>query len=399
MFRETSEKSPRRYDVMIALTGASIFDGQSTHQSSALVLDEGTIAGIFDQDNIPENCEVVKLDGGLLAPGYVDLQVNGGGGVLFNENPSVEAIQAICAAHSKFGTTSLLPTLITDSDTHLDLAIEAGIEAARRKVPGFLGLHLEGPHLSVAKKGAHDAKYIKPMDAKALAKVLAAKARLPHLMITVSPDAVTTAQIAELASAGVIVSLGHSNATFAQAQSAISAGAVCITHLFNAMSPLGHREPGMVGAALQSGAVHAGLIADGFHVHTAAISIALAAKKGPGRIFLVTDAMSTIGTDLKSFSLNGRTIWRKNGRLELDDGTLAGADLDMNSAVKFMRNNVGVGWQEALRMASRYAARCIGCDDTLGSLERGYTANVIHLDKHNTVDTVWIAGRRQRSRS
>lgn len=379
---------------MIALTGASIFDGTITHENSALVFSEDGIAGVFKADQIPGNCEQLQLNSGIIAPGYVDLQVNGGGGVLFNENPSVEGIRTICEAHSRYGTTALLPTLITDSVDILDQAIQAGIDAEHEKVPGFLGLHLEGPHLSVERKGAHDARFIRPMDDQSLDKILVAKQQLRHLMITVAPEAVTLQQISALASAGVVVSLGHSGATTEQARAAAETGATCVTHLFNAMSPLTHREPGMVGAALQTGTVHAGLIADGHHVDPAAISIALAAKNGPGRIFLVTDAMSTTGTDIESFDLNGRTILRRNGRLELEDGTLAGADLDMNSAVAFMTKTVGVQFEEALRMASSYPAAVIGCAEKLGALKPGNRASFIQLNEDREVDLVWIDGVR-----
>lgn len=377
---------------MIAITGASIFDGADTHKHSALVFRDGEIVGIFKADQIPANCEIQRLGGGLIAPGYVDLQVNGGGGVLFNDDPSIDGIRTICQAHSKHGTTALLPTLITDAAEVMDRAIQAGVEAEQERIPGFLGLHLEGPHLSVEKKGAHDARFIRPMDEESLEKILAAKQQLRYLMITVAPEAVSLAQISTLAAAGIVVSLGHSGTTFVEARAAAEAGATCVTHLFNAMSPLSHREPGMVGAALRAGSLHAGLIADGYHVDPAAISIALAAKNGPGRIFLVTDAMSTIGTDIESFDLNGRTIWRRNGRLELEDGTLAGADLDMNSAVAFMNNVVGTELEEALRMASTYPAACIGCADTLGTLKPGCRANLIHLDENHEVRSVWIDG-------
>lgn len=377
---------------MIAVSGVTIFDGTETHRDSALVFGDGEIVGVFKADQIPQNCEHLRLDGGLIVPGYVDLQVNGGGGVLFNENPSVESVRTICQAHSRYGTTALLPTLITDSTDILDRAIQAGIDAERQNVPGFLGLHLEGPHLSVEKKGAHDSRFIRPMDEESLEKIVAAKNQLRYLMITVAPEAVSLAQISKLASAGIVVSLGHSDTTFKGVRAAAEAGATCVTHLFNAMSPLTHREPGMVGAALQTGTLHAGLIADGCHVDPAVISIALSAKHGPGKIFLVTDAMSTIGTQIASFHLNDRTIWRRNGRLELEDGTLAGADLDMHSAVKFMSNTVGVEFEEALRMAASYPAAAIGCADKLGALKQGRRASFIHLNGNNDVEQVWIDG-------
>ena len=292
----------------------------------------------------------------MLAPGFVDLQVNGGGGVMLNDHPDVEGIETICRAHAPFGTTALLPTLITDTPEVTAAVIAAGIEAARRKVPGFAGLHLEGPHLSIARKGAHDAKLIRPMTDADQAALIAARKKLPALLTTVAPESVTPAQVTALTQAGIVVSLGHTEASYATATEYAMAGATMVTHLFNAMSQIGNREPGLVGAAIDNGSLSAGLIADGIHVHLSTIEIAMRAKSGPGNIFLVTDAMATIGTDLTDFTLNGRTIYRKDGRLTLADGTLAGADLDMISAVRFMCGLRGIDLQQALHMASRYPA-------------------------------------------
>lgn len=375
-----------------AIIGCDIFDGEKTHRNTALLYSGDVALGFVSKTDIPAECDITELDGGLLAPGFVDLQVNGGGGVLLNEQPDVEGIRTICATHAKFGTTGMLPTLITDRPEITTRTIQACIEAHRQSVPGFLGLHLEGPHLSVAKKGAHDPILIRPMSDDDLKQLLSAAQSLPYLMITIAPESVSNEQITQLAQAGVIVSLGHSNASFEQANSAIDAGARCVTHLYNAMSPLGHQEPGMVGAALMRGEVYTGLIADGHHVKPAAIKVALAAKNGPGEIFLVTDAMSTIGTDLKSFELNGRVICREQGRLVLEDGTLAGADLDMGSAVRFMHHKIGVSQAEALQMASLFPAQCIGSADNYGHLSAGAYANFIHFDGNLNINQVWQNG-------
>jgi N-acetylglucosamine-6-phosphate deacetylase len=217
---------------------------------------------------------------------------------------------------------------------------------------------------------------------------------MPILMTTVAPETVTPQQIAALAGAGIVVSLGHSDAGFATASAAIDAGARQMTHLFNAMSQLQHREPGMVGAALDRGGISAGLIADGFHVDRHAIAIALRAKRSPGHIFLVTDAMATIGTDMTEFTLNGRTIRREGGRLTLADGTLAGADLDMISAVRFMHREIGLPLEEALRMASLYPAEAVAQDHRLGRIGEGCQASFVHLSDALEVRNVWIEGRR-----
>jgi N-acetylglucosamine-6-phosphate deacetylase len=377
-----------------AIIGAEIFDGEIRHRNSALIFVDGIITDVVTASDVPEDCDVIRLNGGLLAPGFIDLQVNGGGGVLLNEQPDIAGIRQICSAHAQFGTTAMLPTLITDRPDITSKAIEAGIEAHRQSVPGFLGLHLEGPHLSLEKKGAHDPELIRRMTEDDLAQLLYAKNNLPYLMTTVAPESVIDEQISILASAGVIVSLGHTGASFARANSAIDAGARCVTHLYNAMSPLTHKEPGVVGAALMHGDVYTGLIADGFHVDPAAMAIALAAKKKPGQIFLVTDAMSTIGTDIKSFNLNGRKIRRKGGRLLLEDGTLAGADLDMASAVRFMHQIIGTDADEALRMASWYPAQCIGAFEQYGHLKPGAMANFIHFQNDLEIKQVWKNGEK-----
>jgi N-acetylglucosamine-6-phosphate deacetylase len=356
-----------------------IFDGEAEHAACALKIESGRIAGIIAQSDLPAGASAQRFDSGMIAPGFVDLQVNGGGGVMLNDDPSVEAIEHICAAHRQFGTTSLLPTLITDTREKTKAALAAGIEAQRRGVPGFRGLHLEGPHLSAARKGAHDPELIRPMEEKDLLALAEAKKSLKSLYVTVAPESVTPAQISHLCEAGIIVSLGHSDTSCETASAAFAAGASSVTHLFNAMSQIGNREPGLAGAALDAGPVFCGMIADGLHVHEAVMRTALRAKQGPGRIFLVTDAMSTVGSDIASFTLNGRTISRSGGRLTLSDGTLAGADVDMMACVRFARFKLGVSRAEALRMAALYPAQCVKRDGEIGSLKPGARADFVHL--------------------
>jgi N-acetylglucosamine-6-phosphate deacetylase len=377
-----------------AINGATIFDGEIWHEGSALLIRDGSVDSVVADDAIPAGLRVVETEGGLLAPGFVDVQVNGGGGVMFNDRPDAQTIRTICRAHAPFGTTALLPTLITDTPEITVQAIAAGAEAARQNIPGFLGLHLEGPHLSISRKGAHDPALIRPMNDADKAALIAARKQMPVLLTTVAPETVPAWRIAALAAAGVVVSLGHSDARSALAATAAEAGASMVTHLFNAMSQIGNREPGLVGAALDTGALSCGLIADGIHVDPATIGIALRAKQRPGRIFLVTDAMATIGTDMTSFTLNGRTIRRENGRLTLEDGTLAGADLDMISAVRFMHRTLGVELGEALRMASLYPAESIGQGARHGRLAPGARADIVHLSDALDVESVWIGGER-----
>lgn len=365
--------------------GADVFDGATMHAGAALAVEDGRVVGIGPG----AAGERVDLGGGVLAPGFVDLQVNGGGGVMLNDRPSLEGIAAICAAHGRLGTTSLLPTLITDTPQATRAAVEAGVAAAGR-VPGFLGLHLEGPHLDPRRKGAHDPALIRPMEAADLALLVEAAGRLPALLVTVAPEGVTEAQIAALTAAGVIVSLGHSDCGAAAARAAIRAGARVVTHLFNAMSQLGAREPGLVGAALDAEGVRAGLIADGAHVAVEAMRIALAAKRGGEGIFLVTDAMAVAGTDLEAFELNGRRILRRDGRLTLADGTLAGADIDFPGALRVLTGRVGLPLERALRMATAIPAGVVGA--ARGRLAPGAAADLVHLDARLALRGVWRGG-------
>lgn len=377
-----------------AITGARIFDGDAWHEEAALVVAGDAVEAIVPAASLPPDIRRVEAGGSMLVPGFIDLQVNGGGGVMLNGHPDVASIETICRAHAPFGTTALLPTLITDTPRITASALAAGVEAARRKVPGFLGLHLEGPHLSLARKGAHDPKLIRPMTDADEAALVASRADLPVLLTTVAPESVEAKRVAALARAGVVVSLGHSDTSYATARAYVDAGASMATHLFNAMSQMGNREPGLVGAGVDLGAVSAGLIADGIHVDPAAMGIALRAKRGPGRIFLVTDAMATIGTDMTTFTLNGRTVYRKDGSLRLADGTLAGADLDMISAVRFVHRVLGLDLDEALRMASLYPAVAVGQEHRLGRLAKGMAADIVALSSSLDVRGVWIDGRK-----
>lgn len=376
-----------------AYIGASIFDGQRMLENRALLIKDDRIEGIVTVDEIQADYECTQLDGGILTAGFIDLQVNGGGGVLLNEELSVEGIKTICNAHMQFGTTALLPTLITDTAEITKRAIDAGIEAKNADIPGFLGLHLEGPHLSIEKKGAHSPALIRRMTDQDLEILCDAKLHLDNLLLTVAPESVDNDQIAELSSTGIRVSLGHSAATAQKAKQAFAAGASSVTHLYNAMSALTHREPGIVGAALNTENIYCGLIADGFHVNPDAINIALQMKTGAGKIFLVTDAMSTIGTQQTYFTLNGRQITRQDGRLTLTDGTLAGADLDMISAVRYMVENTVCAQEEAFRMASAYPSDYLSIGKNHGHLSVGAYADFIHLNQDLEILSVWRRGR------
>ena len=315
--------------------------------------------------------------------------MNGGGGVLLNDMPTVEGVRRICEAHRRFGSTALLPTVITDRPEVTYAAIDAVGRAMRQGVPGCIGIHVEGPFIAKLRKGAHDPDLIRPMAEADLERLVATTVR--PLLLTVAPESVSNDQIRLLVAAGIIVSLGHSDTDFATATSAFRAGARCGTHLFNAMSPLGHREPGLVGAILDAPEVWSGIIADGHHVHAAIIAAALRAKRGVGKVLAISDAMSTVGIAEDVFQLNGRRITRQGGRLTLDDGTLAGSDLTMMGAVRYLRDAVGVQMTEALRMASLYPAQFLG-DSYRGRLAEGARADLVWIAKNDLLRETWIAG-------
>ncbi|MBL4873312.1 MAG: N-acetylglucosamine-6-phosphate deacetylase [Rhodobacteraceae bacterium] len=379
-------------DVLKAYVGADIFDGHTRHTHSALLINGGRVVDIVPVSEVPDEYTITKLEGGLLTAGFVDLQVNGGGGAMLNTVPTLDSVRTICDAHLQFGTTSLLPTLITGTKEQTDAAISAVKAAIAAGVGGVIGLHLEGPHLSIARKGAHDPALIRAMEDGDCRQLCKLAAELPSLLLTVAPESVTEAQITELADAGATVSLGHTDADYKTARAAASAGATCVTHLFNAMSQLGNRAPGVVGATLDTETLYAGLIADGIHVDPAVIRIAIRAKQGIGRLFLVTDSMAPLGTDMNEFTLDGRKILRRDGRLTLPNGTLAGADLDMISAVRFMVNEIGLDVDEALRMASLYPAQLLNRDQDIGCLLSGARADFIHLDEQMRIQNVWRGG-------
>lgn len=362
----------------IGYTAAQLFDGEKLVARMAVVVEGGVIQSVVQAARLPADINVVDFGDVILSPGFVDLQVNGGGGVMLNDEPSLQAIKTIISAHMGFGTGWLLPTLITDTPEVTRRAVEAAIEAERTGTDGFAGLHLEGPHLSIKRQGAHDPALIRPMEDDDLAFLLEAKSKLRTLLVTLAPESVTPDQIARLATAGVIVSLGHSDCSYETAMRCFDAGATMVTHLFNAMSQLGNREPGLVGAALTSSKVSAGLIADGFHVHPASMAAALKSKAGPGAIFLVTDSMSTVGSDIQSFTLNGRQIIRSGGRLTLADGTLAGADIDMLACVRNAHDMLGLPIEAALAMATSAPANAVRRSD-LGRLLPGSRASLIAL--------------------
>ena len=365
-----------------------LFDGQAFFDDQVLTIINGKITAI-DQDT----SKVDVTGTGLVVPGYIDLQVNGGGGALFNDVPSVENLKIIMAAHAKFGTTAMMPTLITDKVEVMQQAADAIAKAINDNVPGIVGVHFEGPHLSVEKKGTHCADYIRPI-ADAEWQVLS-RQDIGQVIVTLAPENVSPTDVKRMVALGIKVCLGHTNADFTTAQASIDAGATGFTHLFNAMSPLQGREPGVVGAALLNNNTSCGLIVDGFHVDNASCQVAIQAKP-QGKVFLVTDAMPPVGTDLTQFALYDRTVYVDNGKLTSTTGELAGSSLDMASAVKNTHKDLGIELGEAIRMASLYPAEYLyqGQDVIRGELTQGKQADMVILNEDLSVKETWIAGQK-----
>jgi N-acetylglucosamine-6-phosphate deacetylase len=375
------------------IAGARIFDGERFHDDRALVIADGRIETIAAGNDLPEG-ERIQLNGGVLSAGFIDAQVNGGGGRMLNDEPSASSMYMIADGHRPYGTTALLPTLITDTADATLKALEAAKEAVKAN-RGVAGLHLEGPHLAPARKGAHLAELMRPVEEKDVRTLVAAKQSVGTLMVTMAAEQVTSKQVRELSEAGIVVSIGHSDCSSEAAESRFDAGARGVTHLFNAMSQMGHRAPGLVGAAIDHPSVWCGIIADGHHVDPKALRTALRAKRGEGKLFFVTDAMSLVGSERDEFVLNGRTVRREKGgfcsKLVLSDGTLAGSDVDMASTIRYGVTYLDLTLAEALRMATLYPARFLRLEGR-GRLVPGARADLVHITDDIRVTRTWIGG-------
>jgi N-acetylglucosamine-6-phosphate deacetylase len=374
-----------------AIVGADVFDGARMLKEHAVVVDAGRIEAVVPAGQVSRDIERREVEG-LLAPGFIDVQVNGGGGVLFNDERTVEGIRAIGAAHRRFGTTGFLPTFITDTRERMAEAVEAVRQALAAGVPGVLGIHLEGPFINPERKGVHDPRYMRPIEDEDIRIMTSLGAG--RTVVTLAPEMVPPEAISGLTEAGVIVSAGHTAADYETLQEARWRGLTGYTHLFNAMPPLMGRAPGPVGAALAERETWCGLIVDMHHVSAPAMRVALSAK-GPERVMLVTDAMPSVGSDLTSFDLLGTTVHRKDGRLTTGDGTLAGSDLDMASAVRNTVLDLGADVPTALGMASRVPAEFLGLADALGRIAPGCRADMVLLDGNQSACTTWINGLEQ----
>jgi len=362
-----------------ALTRACLLTNDGVRERQSVVIRDGLIHAVMDDSDFDQQgVDVRDIEGHLLLPGFIDVQVNGGGGVLFNDAPNVDTIRTIGAAHRAFGTTGFLPTLISDDLKAVATAIAATDQAIEEGVPGLLGIHIEGPFLNAKKKGVHDASKFRVLDEDAVA--LLSSLKNGKTIVTLAPETTSPDLIRRLVDGGVIVAAGHSNASYEEIRAALDAGLSGFTHLFNAMSPLTSRAPGVVGAALDDEQSWCGLIVDGHHVHPATMRIALASK-ARGHCVLVTDAMPSVGAA------------SKDGKCVTADGTLAGSDLDMAAAVKNATTMLRLELAEAVRMASEYPARIIGLGGELGRIQAGYRANFVLTDRDLNVIDTWIDGK------
>jgi N-acetylglucosamine-6-phosphate deacetylase len=375
-----------------ALVGGRILNGQGFVEGLGVVIEGARIAAVLPEaEALARGDERHDLMGGRLAPGFVDTQVNGGGGVLFNDELSVEAIEAIGAAHRRFGTTGFLPTLISDDLGAIDRALRAVEAAIAAGVPGLLGVHVEGPFINAARAGIHDKAKFRVLDERAIALLSSLKSG--RTLVTLAPELTEPGMIRQLAQAGVVVAAGHTDASYDEIREALAAGVTGFTHLFNAMSPITSRAPGAAGAALEDAASWCGIIVDGRHVHPAVLRIAMRSRP-LDRFMLVTDAMPSVGLTDKTFTLQGQTITVEDGVCVAPDGTLAGSDLDMAAAVRNAIAMLDLDEATAMRMASLNPASFLGLDHELGRIVAGQRADLVLLDGAGQVQATWIGGQR-----
>lgn len=373
----------------VALVNGRVLTEHGLVEGHAVVIEDGRIRAVTSSNDLPTGVsQRHDLDNRLLLPGFVDVQVNGGGGALFGDAPSVETLRIIGRAHRRFGTTGFLPTIISADLNMIREAIHAADAAVQAGVPGVLGIHVEGPFLSPERKGIHDASNFRTLDAEAFA--LLTSMTHGRTLVTLAPEETTPETIRKLVDAGVIVSAGHTDATYAEIRAALDHGLSGFTHLFNAMSPMTSREPGTVGAALEDRDSWCGIIADGRHVDPAVLRITLRCKRAD-RIMLITDAMPSVGSPAKSFRLQGQTITAENGVCVAPDGTLAGSDLDMAQAVRNAMKMLGLDLMGAVGMASRNPATFLGLE--MGRIAPGYRANLVQATDELEIVETWIDGR------
>jgi N-acetylglucosamine-6-phosphate deacetylase len=377
------------------ISGATVFDGDHWLTNHAIIINgeciEAVLPTLIAKEQYPAMPEI-KLNGGVVAPGFIDLQVNGGGGVLFNNAPTTDTIKTMLKAHRRGGTTSMLPTLISDTVDVLQTGVAAVQDVIQAGHNGVLGVHIEGPFFNINKRGVHKETCIRPLSQQDIDWISSIDAI--KVMLTLAPEQTQAGQIRALTNAGVVVCAGHTNATFQEIEQAIAEGLSGFTHLYNAMSQQQGREPGTVGAALADPNSYCSIIVDGHHVHPASIQTAVASKPR-GKVYLITDAMASVGSKVKSFSLYGETIQEQQGRLVNSEGRLAGSAITMMDAVRTNTTLVKIDLSESLRMASLYPAQFMQIDHQYGRLQSNYRADLVHFGNDYQVLNTWVAGQQQ----
>ena len=368
-----------------AFLNGKILLGGTIAAGMAVVAKDGCVDAVVPQSAVAAGIEIADLKGGTLVPGFIDVQVNGGGGVLFNDTPTVNGLRRIALAHAQYGTTGMMPTTVSASLETIETAITAVDQAIAHSVPGILGIHIEGPFLSPKRSGIHDPQNFRQIDDGTIR--LLSSLKRGKTMVTLAPEVTSPGVVAALTKAGVIVCAGHTDACYDDVVAARTAGLRGFTHIFNAMSPLTSREPGAVGAALDDQDGWCGIIMDGRHVHPAVLRLAYRCK-GAKRLMLVTDAMPSVGAAEKSFTLQGRTITARDGICVAPDGTLAGTDIGMATAFRNAMAFLDVGLAEAARMASTTPAAFLGLE--AGEIARGAPADFVLLGDALEVRQTWV---------
>ncbi|HIF9430957.1 N-acetylglucosamine-6-phosphate deacetylase [Photobacterium damselae subsp. damselae] len=376
---------------MYAITNINVFDGVEIHHNQIIIIENDTITKVISNDKTMDmQLPDVQIDGkGYLATaGFIDLQLNGCGGVLLNTDPSLNTLDIMNKTNLKTGTTQFLPTFITSDQQAMENIVSIVGELDQPETHGVLGLHLEGPFISIEKKGAHRQEFIRELDLPT-ARFFAQNADKIRVL-TVAPENTSQEAIDIVRNAGITVSLGHTNATYAQVCE--KNGLEMATHLYNAMTPLGSREPGVVGYIFDK-KPHAGIIVDGIHADYPSVRIAhqLMGEK----LFMVTDAVTPAGTDMTEYDMAGVKAYVTNGKCHYEDGTIAGAAITMIEGVRNLIQHVGLSREEALRMASLYPAKAIKIDDSYGKITEGYKANIVLLNDNNQVEHIFQMGRQE----
>ena len=372
-----------------AITGSKLFNGKKFIEHKALLIDDQHIAGIVNEDAIPTDFQVKKLEGGILSPGFIDLQVNGGGGKLFNNSPDKESLNTIISAHQYFGTTSIMPTVISDSLNILQKCTDT-ISNEIDNNHSLLGIHIEGPFFNVKYRGVHQKQYINTINASYL-NLFETLDKFP-VMLTLAPECISIKQLKHLKSLGFKILAGHTDANYDQLEEAVKYGLDGFTHLFNAMGQISAREPGVVGSAFDFDETSASIIVDLHHVHPSLINLSFK-QKPKGKLFFVSDSMATINHGEPSFELYDEVVSESNGRIINSEGKLAGSSITQIDAIKNAYQKCSIPLESAISMATLYPAEYLGVSDYIGQLKKGYRADLAHFDSNFHVQNVWLAGK------